>query len=236
MYSLLQKKVYQFFIFFIVLSVLSLGLVFIGDSSTSEGASEDSTLEDFYSFEQEYLDYINSEENALSEVRLFSLESVQDSEFYYKRLIVLGDYASSYGAIKVIDGYKDYSILCYASEEATEYAYNKLLDEKVNVMVDEVLTLDDYADNNYEYTSTTITWGKNSTNAGGIIDYLSTNGTNEEVVVVVIDSGIRPTHVYFQDRILEDDGNYVAYSYVNPDVAYTYNFEDDNGHGSHIAM
>ena len=236
MYSLLQKKVYQFFIFFIVLSVLSLGLVFIGGSSASEAASEDSTLEDFYSFEQEYLDYINSEEDASNEVRLFSLESEQQTRFYYKRLIVIGDYTNSYGAKKVIDGYKNYTILCYDSEEATEHAYNMLSqDENINVMVDEVLTLDDYADNNYEYTSTTITWGKNSTNAGGIIDYLSTNGTNEEVVVVVIDSGIRPTHVYFQDRILEDDGNYVAYSYVNPDVAYTYNFEDDNGHGSHVS-
>ena len=81
MYSLLQKKVYQFFIFFIVLSVLSLGLVFIGGSSASEATSEDSTLEDFYSFEQEYLDYINSEEDTSNEVRLFSLESEQYSRF-----------------------------------------------------------------------------------------------------------------------------------------------------------
>ena len=82
------------------------------------------------------------------------------SKFQLKRLIVSGVVKNTYGATKVIDGYKDYSILCYETEEATEQAYNELLKNKsLSVSVDSILSADGYADNIYDYSTYKTGWG-----------------------------------------------------------------------------
>ena len=56
-------------------------------------------------------------------------------KFALKRLIVIGDYSDSYGATKVISGYKDYSILCYDSEVETSRAFSLLKKENAEVLL-----------------------------------------------------------------------------------------------------
>lgn len=238
MYSSLQKKSFFVFLVAIVILVFTLGLNFLGSKLQNEPRKN--AVEDFYAFESAYLALKDEEQKANNgefSANSFSLASEQESTYSLKRLIVVGELKNSYGATTVIVGYKDYSFLCYETEEQTAYAYQMLSkDEDLIVVVDSVITLEDYADEEYQYDNQYVTWGRETMNVGGINDYLSTYGTDEEVVVVVIDSGIRPTHMYFEDRILTDSvGEYVGYSYVDPVNPYTYAFEDDNRHGSHVS-
>lgn len=157
------------------------------------------------------------------------------SQFSLQRLIVFGNLNQSYGASKVISGYKNYNILCYDTEQQTKNNYNLLKSKGYDVYVDSYVF--EQSDNAFEFATSYKSWGAGAIQVDGYRDYLNTNGTNKDVVVAVIDSGINTSHEMFADRILTDaDGDYVGHSYVTTTYNYSgYSFEDDRGHGTHVS-
>lgn len=160
------------------------------------------------------------------------------TKFALKRLIVNGDVKNNFGAIKDITGYKNYHILCYETKQQTEYAYNQLIkDENLVVAIDDIIESEAYYDTTYSYSSYN-SWGAEVLDVEGYKQYLGTTTSGKrEVVVVVIDSGINTSHELFTNRILKDSsGNLVGDSYYTSLYTYSgYSFEDDMGHGSHVA-
>ena len=160
------------------------------------------------------------------------------NQYSLKRLIAVGEVKNSYGASRVISGYRDFNILCYDSIEETKYAYENLCKDKgLNVTVDMVITAsEEVSEQDYDYSSY-YTWGAQAMDLGYYNDYLSTYGVNNEIVVAVLDTGINTSHFMLKDRILKDSsGNYVGYSYYESLYTYSgYDFEDDKGHGTHVS-
>lgn len=159
-------------------------------------------------------------------------------KFQFKRLIVQGKLKNNYGASKVISGYKDYYVLCYETESQTKYAYSMLVEsEKLSVSIDSMVYSDGYADKNYDYSEYN-SWGAEAIDIAGYLDYLKSNKmTEKEIVVAVIDTGINTSHEMFENRLLKDDyGYYVGYSFYSSAYTYSgYEYEDDNGHGTHVS-
>jgi len=233
----------------LVIILISLCLFGLGLSLYSNKAyattNHDSSIEDFLEFESQVMELTNNH----TENFLGSPDSIEDieSEFQLKRLLVYGDLKQSYGAFKTIS-YKNVHILAFNTIAETEFAYNKLKnDPSFNVIIDKKVSLEGYADNEYDYSSC-LNWGAQAADIGGYLDYLNDNkslNTDKEVVVVVIDTGINTSHELFQDRLLKENGKIVGYSYYgsgktysNANLAYegnTLSFEDDHGHGSHVA-
>lgn len=238
MHYLLHKK--SLFVLIFVLMMIFCLTIFCMPFSVK--AENNSTIEDFYQFENKFLDLLNDENNVTDNESSFKTRSFssdksisENSTFALKRLIVIGEIEYYYGATNVINGYKNYNILSFNSEEDTAYAYEQLSKNKnITVIIDQEIHINDYADNNYSYPVQG-TWGAQAMNVGGINDYLQTHGTDQEVVVAVLDSGIRPTHIFFRNRILENNGQLVGYSYYQSTNMGQYSFEDDNGHGSHVS-
>ena len=180
------------------------------------------------------------------------------SEFVLKRLIVQGNIKSTYNAKKVLS-YNNLHILCYATEYETSKAYAELKrDSSLEVIVDKVKNLNEYAESDYDYSSYE-NWGAESIDIGGYRKFLIDNNVNKEVVVVVLDTGINTSHTMFKNRLLTDkNGKIKGFSYYDSSYQYSYNkisfdadnpftndideedsnkysFEDDFGHGSHVA-
>ncbi len=231
---MVKQNTYRFFIVLLCLACLILAVFSLNGSFNS---SHQYSVEDFYEFEKAAValnDTIDDEN--LNSKSFNGANNSEYSTFYLKRLITVGKLDSTYGANKVVDGYKDISFLCFASEEQTEYAYSKLSqNDDILVIVDQIISANDYSDNEYDY-SNHLNWGYGAINAGGINDYLSSFGTDEEVVVAVLDTGINTSHEMLQDRILSNRGRLVGYSYYQTTNTYSgYSFEDDQGHGSHVS-
>ena len=237
MYSSIQKKS----LLVVILTIVTIFcLVFFINNSTSANVYNDS-YGDFIQFENKIIDLLNEDKETSSESGLkarslnSSNNSASNSTFALKRLIVLGDIDYYYGAKEVISGYKDYNILSFDSEAQTAYAYNQLSkNDNITVIIDQEIHTSDYADNDYVYGSN-YSWGAKAMNVGGIYDYLQTNGTSEDIVVAVLDTGINVNHTLFSDRLLEENGKVVGYNYYQAVNKEEYDFEDDNGHGSHVA-
>ena len=159
------------------------------------------------------------------------------SKYKYKRIIVTGSVTNNYGAEKVLT-YKNYNILTYTTEEETKYAYENLQkDDSLIVVLDgrvELTNSTQLQSIDYDYSQHRNRWGTEAIDLGYYSEYLETNNSNEEVVVAVIDTGIRATHSEFTDRILEDSsGNLVGYTYSTSATGYFYN--DGEGHGTHVS-
>ena len=184
----------------------------------------------------------------LGDSLIFSDDENEESEFYLKRLIVQGNITNNFGATKDIC-YKNLHVLCYPTEQATAYAYEQFKKANYNVIIDKYETADSYADTDYDYTSYTDSWSAEAIDVGGFRQYLTDNNVNNEVVVAVLDTGINTSHEMFKDRLLKDEnGKIVGYSYYNSTYQYSYDnlsfdssdtskysFEDDGGHGTHVA-
>lgn len=232
---MIKQKTYKFFLFLLCFSFLI--LAFFSISGTTKNTQE-YTLDDFYKFEKAVM-ALDDNESSKSEglnSKSFNSANEEESPFYLKRLITVGELDSTYGAREVVDGYKNISFLCYDNEEQAEYAYSKLSqDKEIKVIVDQVITIADYSDIEYDYSSNP-NWGYKAINAGGINDYLQTYGTSEDVVVAVLDSGVNTSHYMFEDRFIVENGQIVGYSYYQTTQTYSgYSFEDDHGHGSHVS-
>ena len=161
-------------------------------------------------------------------------------KFQLKQLIVNGEVDEFYGAEKVAVCFGDIYVLQYRTEQETENAYNQFLNSGVSVMVSQMITTSDAKSSSTVYNS----WGAKSSNIDEFNEYLKTNGSDEEIVVAVLDTGINTSHLIFQDRLLKDsNGKIVGLSYYASKYFYSgYDFEDDNvedgspkGHGTHVS-
>ncbi len=215
------------------------GLFFKNKTAYAENISSTVSVMTFIADVKEFA---NSDEKVFDKIAKPDneiLDSVSSStKFALKRLIVNGHLSNTFGAIKDVAGYKNYHILCYGTEEQTEYAYNELIkDKSLVVSIDDIVECDAYYDTTYTYTSYN-SWGAETLDVAGYKEYLGTNTSGKrEVVVAVIDSGINTSHSLLKGRILKDtSGNYVGDSYYSTLYTYSgYDFEDDMGHGSHVA-
>lgn len=168
---------------------------------------------------------------------------VEKVSFESKTLIIEGEFdSSSYENVtKLFDGT---TIIKFDNAEETESAYYKLIqNSNITVYIDEYESASISAD--YPPYTMTEDWGYSAISADVYNEYLEDYnvGDGEEVVVVVIDSGINTSHELLKNRILKDgSGRYVGMAATNDGVKvqtkYTYSgyeFEDDNGHGTHVA-
>jgi subtilisin family serine protease len=153
-----------------------------------------------------------------------------------KRLIIQSGKPLEYiGAIGVVTGYENYSLLQYATEkdayDALDY-YNSL--SGVYAVPDMIFYQSDLDDE----ISLTATPGDYTylTNGAGLIDAEAYNdylqsvdaaGGLNTVVVAVLDSGVYAEHAMLKGRVLAGAG------FVNGET--TTNTNDTDGHGTHIA-
>ena len=161
------------------------------------------------------------------------------NKYSLKRLIASGEVKNTYNANKVISGYRDFSVLCYDTIEETKYAYEKLLEQGLEVIPDTITFAESSEESiaaEYDYSKYN-SWGAKAMDLEVYNDYLTTNNVDKEIVVAVLDSGINTSHNIFKDRILTDsNGEYVGASYYDTKFTYSgYDFEDDKGHGTHVA-
>ena len=160
-------------------------------------------------------------------------------KFALKRLIVDGNIKKTYGAVKDISGYLNYHILCYNSIDATKLAYSKIKKDGFDVWEDGLVSTASYADTDYSSTySSHKSWGAEYCDIGGINAYINDNSyAQQNIAVAVLDSGINTAHEMFQNRFFYDENNDIVGS-TKYTTTYTYSgvaFEDDNGHGTHVA-
>lgn len=171
----------------------------------------------------------NSISVSMQEDDSITLEKYSD----INRLIVYSwDDLNSCGAVAKAE-YNQYHIFQYDDKESTDLAYNYYsnLSGVTDVFYDSVISAESSIGTNttYSYKS----WGASYV---GYADYTNTMlemyGQDElqEVIVAVLDSGIYKDHELFQDRILTE----YATSYIT-DVGTTYNYQDKNGHGTHVS-
>ena len=201
------------------------------------------------------------DDNEMKNSYSVSDDSEEGNDFSLKRLIVTGTIKNTYGAQKVAS-YDNLHILSYATEDETKIAYNKLsADNSLIVSVDRIVQAEEYAEKEYDYSGYD-NWGAEAMDIGGYRQYLLDNKsaeTDREVVVVVLDTGINTSHPMFEGRLLTDEnGKIRGYSYHNSKYKYSYDnlafdvddpattdinegdsnkysFEDDRGHGAHVA-
>ncbi len=160
------------------------------------------------------------------------------SKYALKRLIVRGDVENTYGANDSVITYKNYNILSYDTERATKIAYEKFVAEGANVSIDMVITAEQVESQTVEYDySLHNSWGAETIEIGQYRNFLDGSGTDKDVVVVVIDTGINTSHNMFTNRILTDaGGNLVGKTYYTSRYTYSgHAFEDDDGHGTHVS-
>lgn len=165
------------------------------------------------------------------------------SKFCLKHLIVKGNLNGNYyGASQVATGYKNYNLLAYTTEGQTKSAYNELINQpNLTVQIDKLFIAEDCEMAEVSSTSfssgTYNSWGANAIEINEYKEYLGDIPADREVVVAVIDTGINTNHQMFQDRFLYDSyGNILGKSYYTSQYTYSgYSFEDDQGHGTHVA-
>lgn len=245
----------------------SAGLYSIFSLNNSYAQTKNMTddLSSFLEFEQKIIEINNSDTNQnIKPLKTYSIdyntEEIKDVEEkrILNRLIVQGSLKDTCNAIDVVS-FNNLHILCYSSLQETMDAYAQLIkDSSLNVSFDEIQTIEEYAEQDYDYTSYT-NWGAESIDIGGYRQYLSDNNVTKEVVVVVLDTGINTSHPMFENRFLTDgNGKIKGFSYSDSTYRYSYNnlafdvddpttsdineedatkysFEDDHGHGAHVA-
>lgn len=169
------------------------------------------------------------------------------SNYALKRIIVSGSLDGKYRA-NISASFDNLHILSFNSEEETKLAYQELKSDKaLNVILDKLTAPQSYAEESYDYSSYK-NIGARAMDIGGYRKYLTDNNITTQAVVVVMDTGINTSHEMFTNRLLTDGGKVKGYSYFNSKYTYSYSnlafdgddtnkfsFEDDNGHGSHVA-
>lgn len=272
MKKLIKTCIFSFVILFCT-GIMALCPYFSLSVKAAKINSASSNLQEFLTFEQSIIDMTSFDANAgvntMSKRGVnttFSTNSqmdlstgaeemvdeldigIDENNYELKRLIVQGNLRDTYGAVDKAS-YNDISVLAYATEQDTENAYNLLSkDTSLNVTIDTYEYIEGYAEKSYNYSSYT-NWGPRAADIGGYRQFLLDNNVTEEVVVVVMDTGINTSHPMFVDRLLKDaSGKIKGYSYYDSVYRYSYNnlafdaddtkkysFEDDHGHGAHVA-
>ena len=157
-----------------------------------------------------------------------------DQYFGLKRLIVTGgEVSNTYNAINSITGYEDYTILEYSTVEETKYAFNQLSQNNdLIVSAETVMYASDYSIVSTNNTHNSWGAGEDYINVDPYLNYISENST-ETVVVAVLDTGIDTDHSMFSNRLLRNGSNQIVGARFLDDGRTS--FEDDNGHGTHVA-
>ncbi len=149
--------------------------------------------------------------------------------------------------------YADLHIHQYDTETAASEAYNYYLTRQdvMDVGADSLCWVENAFTNAdhmmplgfgdpFSYQS----WGVDTMGVGDYARYLSDIiravnndfSTLPQVTVAVIDTGIDTDHEWFANRLLVDEnGKYVGKDYTKKDSSTAYDFEDDQGHGTHCA-
>lgn len=267
-----QMKKYLFFVLGFILicsAIFTLAPAKITSINAINESNDD--LSEFLQFEQKIIDMNNSDDNVFYTSDNYSatyanevldtneeIEKCEESEFSLKRLIVQGKLTNTFGAIDRAS-YNNLHILCYETEQETQFAYEKLKElNDLDVVIDKYESVEEYAEKDYTYTSYK-NWGAESIDIGGYRELLVDNNVKDEIVVVVLDTGINTSHSMFSNRLLKDkNGKVRGYSYYNSTYRYSYDnlgfdvddpntkdiyegdsrkysFEDDQGHGTHVA-
>ena len=162
-------------------------------------------------------------------------------DFQTKRLMVFSDEKKidTYGAVKVVDGYKNLHILQYETELEAKQAYEsfKIDSDIEKVYLDKIHTLSDIKTEQINTgfsasTSNYYSWGASTMGIDDYNQFLKFH-TLRDVTVAVLDTGIDTDHSMFDGRI--DFTN--AKSFVSNNNSY----EDDHetttgsGHGTHVS-
>ncbi|MCM1403916.1 MAG: S8 family serine peptidase [Prevotella sp.] len=174
--------------------------------------------------------------------------------FAAKRLMIYSTTSDldPYGAVGALS-YGELHIHQYATEVATSEAYNYYLtrSDVTNVCADSMCWVEDTVesindmvtlgwDDSFSYYS----WGAKEMGVSGYSQYLTNTvkAVNNdftalpEVVVAVLDTGIDTDHPWFKNRLLVDEnGKYIGKNYTDKVSETEYDFEDDQGHGTHCA-
>ena len=259
-----MKKIKHIFCLTFILLFLT-GLYFFPTNISSVNAvhaQDENNLSSFLQFEQAVIALNNPinlfSANELNDATHKSKGNDKDNEFELKRLIVQGKITEDFGATNVVS-YNDLHILCYSTIKDTQYAYEQLnKNSSLDVMIDKVEDLEEYAEQDYDYSAYK-NWGAKSIDIAGYRQFLVDNNVNKEVVVVVMDTGINTSHEMFSNRLLYDvNGKVKGFSYYDSAYQYSYNnlafdvddetttnidesdtnkysFEDDRSHGTHVA-
>lgn len=169
----------------------------------------------FKDFEKAVLEVCSDDENVLEEDNLLEIDAQNEinigskntsesqdneSKFESKRLIVCGEFEEDYGAQVIIEGYKDYTVLCYPSWQVADYAYSQLIkDQDITVMIDSSICAASQLDVEVESIKDQATdknWGYDAISADVINQYMQAYGSDEELVVAVLDSGVNTSHSF----------------------------------------
>ena len=249
-----MKKIFKLFCFCFILFFASITAFFANNNHVvyaSQEIQEETDLESFLQFEKAIIN-LNKDDNvdASSSNQTNKEKNIKnkDQEYELKRMIVKGPIKNTYGAIDQIS-YNNLHVLCYSSEEQTEYAYKQLAqDTSLKVVIDKIEKSQEYAEHDYTYDEYT-NWGPQAADVAGYREFLVDNNVEQEIVVVVLDTGINTSHPMFENRLLKDEnGKIKGFSYYNSKYTYSYDnlafdeddvdkysFEDDHSHGTHVA-
>ncbi len=155
----------------------------------------------------------------------YEIETVKEKvlltkPYQTKRLIVKSgkELPDTYGAVKVISGFRDLHVLQYETEEEARAAHEKLLlaDNVEYVEPDQVVFAAE-AHNS---------WGAEYIGVDTYNEYLQANTDLDEVVVAVVDTGVDKKHEFLQDRVIPVDESFIEGWPTSHDL---------NGHGTHVS-
>jgi subtilisin family serine protease len=163
-----------------------------------------------------------------------------DADSYYalKRIMVLTDgneLDSTYGAMEAIY-YEDYNeyVLQFETEADTEYAYYRLAEEygEDNCFVDQIITTDILEDVGDIVEHSSYSWGGSYMGLSYLKSEYDYYQIDNDVTVAIIDTGVDTSSSVFDGRI--DTAN-SYYFYGSSTVTKNRKYEDENGHGTHVA-
>lgn len=237
----MKKKIFSLVVIMMFFSLITLFTPPITVYAFEDSESYSSSLSDFHNFEKELMSELNKTivgiESISDDSDSQNSDSLEENIFESCRLIVKGNIINNYGAYRDICGYLDYHILCYSTTEQTQYAYYKLLDEEINVRPDAIVETESATSDNYYDYSSYNSWGAKYMDVANYLEYIDGLNNTKETVIAVLDTGINTSHEMFENRILENNSkSLIGFSYYSSTYTYSgYDFEDDNGHGTHVA-
>ncbi|MCL2124803.1 MAG: S8 family serine peptidase [Oscillospiraceae bacterium] len=153
-------------------------------------------------------------------------------EFQTKRLIVkvadTGGLFYAYGASDVISGPNNIKVLQYDTVGEAQYAFDSLDNASNVVYVEPDYYIPPFPiDKGSVYNAGSFkSWGVEYIGADKYAAYLAEYGSNQQIAVAVVDTGIDFSHSFLSGRILDGGYNFVSGN-ASP--------IDDDGHGTHVS-
>ena len=208
---MLKKRFFCYILLILCMVVLTFFSPQITVYAFEDFESCSSALIDFQAFEKGLMSELNKTivgiESISDDGDSQNSDSLEENVFESCRLIVKDNITNNYGAYRDICGYLDYHILCYSTPEQTEYAFNKLLDKKINVRPDAIVKIESASSEDYQDYSSYNSWGAKYMDVANYLTYIKGLNNTKETIVAVLDTGINTSHEIFKDRILEDSNN-----------------------------